>query len=64
MYRQYQLRSGPTATVTWLDSKTDLRIGQRLTLKHSPERLWTITGISSMMLEHPPRKDWKVGGLT
>ena len=62
MYRQVELRSGDHRLTCWLKEQDGLKEGARLTLKADP-RIWTVERLSSIRLEEPPHKDWKVGGL-
>ena len=52
-----------THTVCWTQMTKGLVEGAVISLKGLPGR-WTVEWVSKMTLRHPPRSDWKVGGLT
>ena len=61
-YRQYTLRSGKHEVVCWLQHGPALHVRRRLTLKGDP-RVWEIVARHAPLLDEPPDKAWKVGGL-
>lgn len=61
-YRQFDLVTGKTHLRTWLEDDRRLKIGARLTLKGDSD-IWTITARWPQVVDEPPAKDWKVGGL-
>ncbi len=61
-YRQYELEHNGRVRVCWLDMTT-LKRGQRVTLKKE-ERIWTIVRAYDRVMDAPPLKTWRVGGLT
>lgn len=67
MYRQFDLQSGNAFMTCWLKCDgTDgakLREGVRLTLKHDPERTWSVVAMRSQIQREPPNRFWKIGGL-
>jgi len=63
-HRQARLRSGATERTCWV--RTDVRQGNRVTLKNSeePDRLWDVTwaGTSTRELSEI-NQGWNVGGI-
>lgn len=64
MYRQFTLKRGDTYRVCWLADDQRLKIGTSLTLKHDDDQQWSVDSKSDVILNHPPDKRWKVGGLS
>ncbi len=61
-WQQYELATEDGRRTTgWL--RLPLRKGQRVTLKHLPDVIWTVQYIWSTRLREQPAQDWKVGGL-
>jgi hypothetical protein len=62
---QVELFDGNDRIVCWLpvDSKMKLKVGMRLTLQDTFEKVWTIGEIFSTMDHYEINRKWDVGGL-
>lgn len=63
-YRQYELESGISQLVTWLEDDDRVQVGTKLTLKGIDDTVWKVTARYNVVLDESPRQVWKVGGLT
>ena len=63
-YVQVRLRDGSTGLTCWVDRA--VKQGQVVTLKDYPEpgRRWLVERVYETRQGPPPRRAWKVGGLT
>lgn len=67
MFRQYDLQHASDSEDhrldgVWLEVDHRLKVGALVRLK-GDERWWQIRRVGQHHLSHPPRTDWKIGGI-
>jgi hypothetical protein len=62
MLRQFELQSGETHMVGWIEDDKRLTKGRRIVLQGN-STVWTIVKRYATLLDSMPDVRWKVGGL-